>query len=483
MPRWPAQPVIYEINTAAWLHDLGIRYGRRMTLGAVPDEEIARLAALAFDGIWLMGVWERSAASRQVARTHAGLLEEYRKALPDFDLEDVIGSPYAVRRYAVDPLFGGDAELDGLRRRMGGFGLRLILDFVPNHFARDHAWTVEHPEYLVEGAAANLNASPETHFACGARVFAHGRDPYFAPWTDTVQIDYRSSGARDAMRGLLLEIAARCDGLRCDMAMLVTAPVFSRTWGGSFDAREEFWPRAIGTIKAAHPDFLMMAEVYWDLESELQAQGFDYAYDKRLYDRLRWSGAAEVREHLRADIPYQRKLARFLENHDEDRAAVAFGRERSMAAAAAGLTLPGLRLIHEGQMEGYTRRVPVQLRRRFPEFVDRALAAFYRRLLEILRTDVMRDGMWTLCECGEAAPGNSTHRTVIAHLWTNGGSGIFAAANLSEQPSQSNVPLRLPEGANVLDMFTGERRARGPGAHVFLDLPPNGYQVFAIDGL
>jgi hypothetical protein len=151
------------------------------------------------------------------------------------------------------------------------------------------------------------------------------------------------------------------------MAMLVLPDVFERTWG---IAAEPFWPEAIPRVRAQHPGSCFMAEVYWDLEWTLQQQGFDYTYDKRLYDRLRHEGARAVREHLQAGLDFQDRLARFLENHDEPRAAATFPPARHEAAAVVTYLAPGLRFVHQGQMEGRRVRVPVHLGRGPVEPVD-----------------------------------------------------------------------------------------------------------------
>ena len=140
------------------------------------------------------------------------------------------------------------------------------------------------------------------------------------------------------MIGELERIAGQCDGVRCDMAMLVLPEVFERTWG---IRAELFWPKATEAVRRKHPDFLFMAEVYWDMEWTMQQQGFDYAYDKRLYDRLREGHARPVREHFHAGLDYQNKLARFLENHDEPRAAATFSAEVHEAAAVITFLGPG----------------------------------------------------------------------------------------------------------------------------------------------
>ncbi|HET9386185.1 MAG TPA: alpha-amylase family glycosyl hydrolase [Gemmatimonadales bacterium] len=324
MSGWPDHPLLYEINTWPWLRELSAAIGQDITLADVPQSELERIGALGFDGVWLMGVWERSPRSREIASSVTGLVSEYQRALPDFTAADVVGSPYAIHRYEVDATFGGPEALAVLRERLRERGLRLILDFVPNHLAIDHGWVVEHPNRFVRAGADRLASEPQNYFTREIdgvpRIFAHGRDPHYNGWTDTVQLDYRTCETRGAMRELLAWTAEHCDGVRCDMAMLVIRDVFVGTWGGEFDPpNADFWSEAIATVKAKHPGFLVMGEVYWDLEYRLQQLGFDYTYDKRLYDRLVDADAESLRAHLRGGLEFQRRLTRFIENHDERR--------------------------------------------------------------------------------------------------------------------------------------------------------------------
>lgn len=493
MDSWPKYPTVYEINAWVWLHELSRAHGRPLTLGEVPPAELERLAGYGFDALWLMGVWERSPGARRISRTHPALLEEYRHTLPDYTEEDVVGSPYAIRGYRVAAALGGDEGLARLRARLRESGLRLVLDFVPNHMAIDHPWVSEHPERLVRGDAASLAREPRNYFRVGAgassRVFAHGRDPYFDGWPDTVQLDYRRAETREAMTGELLSIAAKCDGVRCDMAMLVTHEIFLRTWGGEFDPPgAEFWPAACDRVRAKHPGFLLMAEVYWELEHRLQQQGFDFAYDKRLYDRLLGDDAAGVRAHLRADLSYQGRLARFVENHDERRAQEAFGPARSPAAAALTLTLPGLRLLHEGQLEGRRVKLSVHLGRRPPEPADEGVLAHHRRLLAALARPVFHDGEWRQIEPREAWAGNPSHRHFVASLWALGAEFRLTATNLSPARAQCYLPLELPALAcrswllrDLLSEARYERDGDGllsPG--LYLDVPAYGHHLFEL---
>jgi glycosidase len=364
MAPWPNNPLIYEVNAWTWLHTLSQKHNQTVTLDCVPDTELDALKQWGFDAIWLMGVWERSAAGRKIAQELPALQEDYRRALPDFQPEDVAGSPYCIRRYEVVARLGDKAALAAFRQRLAERGLRLMLDFVPNHVAVDHPWLASNPEYFIQGTADDLTAQPDAFFrpAGSQHVIAHGRDPYFPAWTDTAQLNAFSPDLRARAVETLLDIAAQCDGVRCDMAMLVTNQVFARTWGerAGKPPDADYWRVVIPTICARNPDFLFVAEVYWDLEWELQQQGFNYTYDKRLYDRLVSDPARVIIPHLYADSGYQRHMIRFIENHDERRATMTLGPGRDLAAAALIATLPGATLIHEGQCAGHQIARPVR---------------------------------------------------------------------------------------------------------------------------
>jgi hypothetical protein len=490
MSNWPAYPTVYEINTWAWLHDLTQEASRPVTLGSVPQAELERLADYGFDALWLMGVWQRSPRGREIAQGLPHLQAEYRRALPDYTSEDVVGSPYAIYRYQVDPAIGGDEELVALREQLGQLGLRLILDFVPNHLAIDHDWVADHPDHLMQASPTELQDGTDNYFRAQGRVFAHGRDPNFPGWTDTVQLDYRQPHVRRAMTDVLLAVAGRCDGVRCDMAMLVMRDVFLRTWGGDFDPPEaEFWPGAIAEVKRSSPGFLMVAEAYWDLEFELQQMGFDYVYDKRLYDRLLEDDVTLVQEHLQlASLEYQTRLVRFVENHDEPRALAAFGPQRSQAAAVVTLTLPGMRLVHDGQMEGRRLKLPVQLGRRSVESSEPGMEAFYRQLLTALGHPIFHAGQWQLLEPERAWPGNPSHGDYVAHSWALGKARRLVVVNLASGWSQCYVRLDWPDLAGrtweLVDLLSEARYIRDGddllARGLYLDMPGYGTHLFQL---
>jgi hypothetical protein len=477
---------LYQINTRVWLTELSGELGRRATLDDIPDTELDRFAAMGFEWIWLLSVWETGSAGRQVSRTNAEWRREFKQTLEDLSEDDIGGSGFAITGYTVSQLLGGDAALSGFRDRLKARGIKLMLDFVPNHTGLDHPWVKSHPEYYISGTKADLEQAPQnyTRVQSTDRILAHGRDPYFPGWPDTLQLDYSNAATQEAMLGELLRISAQCDGVRCDMAMLVLPDVFERTWGRRSDP---FWSRAITQVRRNSAEFCFMAEVYWDLEWTLQQQGFNYAYDKRLYDRLREGHAHAAREHFHAGLDYQNKLSRFLENHDEPRAAATFDQKTHEAAAVITFLSPGLRFFHQGQFEGRKKRISPHLVRAPIEEVNGELKHFYDRLLSALRLDTLREGQWQLLECTPGWEGNPTSESFIVFAW-NGASEnrLLVTVNYAANQGQCYVPLPFKEFAGrsvgFNDLMSSARYLRAGNDVVskglYLDLPAWGYHVF-----
>jgi Alpha amylase, catalytic domain len=483
-------PALYQINTRVWLTELSRASGGRATLDDIPDAELDHLAALGFDWVWLLSVWQTGPAAQAISRAHAGWRREFADTLPDLTDDDVAGSGFAIRSYTVHRDLGGADALARLRQRLQQRGLKLMLDFVPNHMAPDHDWIDAHPDYFVLGSESDLVRSPFNYCRVQTRngplVLAHGRDPYFDGWPDTLQLNYGNPALQQAMIGELKRIAGQCDGVRCDMAMLVLPDVFERTWG---IRAEPFWPKATEAVRREHPKFRFMAEVYWDLEWTMLQQGFDYAYDKQMYDRLRDANARPVREHLHAELDYQEKLARFLENHDEPRAAATFEPGEHEAGAVITFLSPGMRFFHQGQFDGRRKRISPHLVRAPQEPVDASLQGFYETLMTVLRQPIFRDGTWNLVEIVPAWQGNWTSDCFIAWVWQrDGGERRLVVVNYAGHQSQCYV--RMPF-ANVIGKTVRLRDMMGPASFdrdgndivsrgLYLDLPPWGYHVFEL---
>jgi hypothetical protein len=470
-----------------------MRLGRPATLDDISDDELDAWKDRGFDWIWLLGVWTTGAAGREVSRSSVQWRQELQQALPDLSEADITGSCFAVVAYTVHEDFGGDAALARLRERMASRGLKLLLDFVPNHTALDHPWVGAHPEYYVQGSEDDLARAPQNYARLGIaaeeRILAHGRDPYFPGWPDTLQLDYGRPEVRLVMTGELLSVARRCDGIRCDMAMLLLPDVFESTWGLP---SAPFWPEAIQAVRREVPDCLFLAEVYWDREWTLLQQGFDFCYDKTLYDRLLAGRAKAVRDHFLADPAYQNGMARFLENHDEPRAASGFALEMHRAAGVLTYFTPGLRFFHEGQLEGARVKVPVHLGRRPREPVNREIQSYYAGLLRCLGDPVFREGEWQLLACVPAWEGNWTWENFIAGWWSSPvGTHRLVVVNYASHQGQCyaripylDLPGRLWRLEDVMGQAVFDRESeRLLSTGLYLDMPAWGYHVLSLDVL
>jgi hypothetical protein len=439
-----ANPLIYEINGRIWINNLNQKYGKRLDLDSLPDSELISFKEIHADYVWLMGLWQTGKLSVKVSQTHGAMQTVYQSTLPDFKMNDVSGSPYAIAGYQPAKIFGSIEALRNFRRRLNATGIKLILDFIPNHTGLDHPWLHSHPEYYMR--CSDAAGYYQEHYKKTRVKIAHGKDPYFPAWTDTLQLDYTNRQLRKQQINILLQLAQVCDGVRCDMAMLVTQKIIQQTWNRMLD--EEFWIGAIGTVKEKYPEFIFIAEVYWDMEWQLQQMGFDYTYDKRLYDRLSFAPVYEITNHLKADQGFQNKLIRFIENHDEPRAISHFGIQKSLAAATVIYTLPGMRFLHQGQTEGLRIKIPVQLNRMPPESENQKTRRYYKRLLEISSQKVFKSGNWRLELCHD--------QKLLSWTWRLNKTIRLVIINYSDQTAETNIALPVDYPLNSDIIFTDE---------------------------
>jgi len=443
LPR--PNPELYEINTAAWLFELSRKAGKTVYLGDVPSEEWDRLKSRGMDFVWLMGVWSRSPSGRKVSLNDSGFHRIFNSITPGWTPEDVIGSSYAISTHEPDPIVGTWDDIDHAREELHRRSMGLILDFIPNHTGIDHLWLTQHPEFYIQVSEPDYLKDKGAYFPVEYRgetlYIAHGRDPNFPSWSDTAQLNYFNASAREEMVHRIEKIARHCDGIRCDMAMLALNEIFQRVWGwtrkdaDSPPPAEEFWSQAMSQV----PNLVYIAEAYWDTEWALQHLGFDFVYDKRLYDRVKSGNPHEVYLHLTAGLDYQSKLVRFIENHDELRSITAFGRGKAKAAAVLFSTLPGMRLFFQGQTEGRQIHLPLQIRRSRPEAVDPDVKDFYNRLLSETNKDIFHYGTWQLKEV--VSQGDSTAVNIIAYFWQSGESARLVAVNLDQHSAKGRVSL------------------------------------------
>ena len=507
--RRTTHPLVFEINTRCWLRDLAARHSQAILLSNAPEAEFELWLRRGFTHIWLMGVWTTGPRSRDVFLSHPDTPPRFAAELEAAG--GVPGSPYAIAAYEVPAALGGEDGLRQFRERLHRRGLKLLLDFVPNHVGLDHPWLSERPEFFVQSPEAGSGTFLQ-QTRDGPRWIAHGKDPYFPPWADTAQLDFRSGATRAAVIDVLRSVAARCDGVRCDMAMLLLGDVFARNWEQlpcpAPTTALEFWSEAITAVR--RPDFLFLAEAYWDLEERLQSLGFDFTYDKRVTDFIIERRPRELQRHLlvKGDA-FVRRCAHFLENHDEPRIASRLSLEEHRAAALLTLGLPGMRLVHEGQLEGARLRAPIELARRVEEPVDPGIAAMYDRFLAALPATAVGFGRGHIvkpfpvpCGGGAALAGahhwltpadtrqeTDTHQDVVI-VWWLGQEPAFdlVAVNLSENVSTCwlEFPMaKLAEHEWEFRDFLGNERFTVAGAELrvglLLQLRPHAAHLFHVN--
>ncbi|OGO17290.1 MAG: hypothetical protein A2Z02_06120 [Chloroflexi bacterium RBG_16_48_7] len=450
-------PFLYEINSYTFLSKMAARYGRELTLPDIPDREWQDLADKGFNLVWLMGIWQRSALARRMAVSNTNLRQAYNFLMPGWTEKDIAGSPYAVYDYSLDSRLGKKEDLPRLKEKLNSMGLGLIVDFVPNHLALDHPWTLSKPGRFVEGTKKAIADHPEWFFRNENGVYlAYGRDPYFPPWIDTVQVNFFSHDLRKAFIDELLRIAEVSDGVRCDMAMLGLNDIFQWVWREIFLRRNEpateFWTEAITAVKARYPYFIFMAEVYWGLDHRLRGLGFDYTYDKVFYDRLRYDKPEKVQQYAFFEGEHLKNMVHFIENHDEERAITSFGKERSLAAATAIATVPGMRFFHTGQLEGYSRHIPVQMGREPDQPIDPDIVKYYAALLKACRSPVFRDGDWKPLEVRQSSRDNDSNRSLLCWCWKNGDKLKLVTINYCDFKSYGRIkpPISLEDKETVV---------------------------------
>jgi hypothetical protein len=486
-------PFLYELNTRIWLTRFN-KDNNKAKLADIPNEYWDNLIQKKFDYVWLMGIWSICESTIDKYCFEPGLIKSYDRSLKGWKREDIIGSPYAVDVYEINPGIGDLKSLLDLKSYLNKKGIKLILDFVPNHFGAASRIVKSNPDIFLSVDKHLFESDPHTFFQpveSEDKYFAHGRDPFFPAWQDTIQVNFFSEKAREYLTGILLELIKICDGVRCDMAMLSLNNVFKNTWGsvlsrfGYEKPQTEFWKEIIDKVKNVRSDFLFIGESYWDLESELHKLGFNYTYDKSFTDKLKSGGVQEIHDHLLAENEYQKKSVRFIENHDEARAITAFGKEKSKAAATIINTVPGMRFYHDGQFEGKKIKLPVQLGREPEEPIIKGIKDFYQKLFSITSVEIFKKGDWTLLEPSSAGEGNETFLNMLAWHWVLKDEKRLVVINYSAVVSTCSIKLDVngyPAEFELKDLMNDQiyTRAAEEVYHtgLFIELKPYQSHIF-----
>ena len=451
-------PKLLEINTRVWIK----KFSKEGRLSSIPQKQIDLWKELGYDFIWFMGIWNNNKNAVKEYCFEPELITNYNNSLKDWTKKDVIGSPYSIDKYEVNPLLGNFEDIINLKERLNKKGIKLILDFVSNHFSAKSSLIWSNKEIFLPADEFIFKNDPYTFYKSPANdneYIAHGRDPLFPPWKDTAQINFYSKEARKFLTDILLNLVDICDGVRCDMAMLPLNNVFYNTWIGvikkyGFERpKKEFWEEAISAVSKKRKDFIFIAETYWDLEWQLQKLGFDFTYDKRLTDRLVGGDVHSIKDHLRADIEYQKKSVRFLENHDEDRAVVKFGREKSVAAALAISTIPGMALFYDGQCDGKRVKLPLQLGREPEEKQDEKVKEVYKKIFSITKRKIFKEGNWQLLEPIAAGDKDNSFENLLAWKWNYINETIIVVINYHNFTSRCRVKFDLKGKTDSIVLF------------------------------
>lgn len=483
-------PHIYQLDTLTWLNQLSADTGKNIRLIDIKDHQWKSIRSAGFDLVWLMGIWERSEDSKLKALSQSWIRDYFGSCQTDFR-SAVQGSPYAVKSYNPDPRIATADELREVRTRINHLGLRLILDFVPNHTSTDHAWVQQYPDMYVHAGPENHSAKAFEGFLSGSYKIAFGKDPYFEPWTDTAQLDYRNAQTCSRMTEVLSEIARLCDGVRCDMAMLISPDVFRDTWEQvppeTAESKFDFWKHAVESVRRRRKDFVFIGEVYWGRQEEFYGYGFNYCYDKEFYDALKSQGSAELMQTVRSMSKSRRNNGlRFTENHDEERSVSVFGKDKAFAAAATVWTLPGMRFLQDGQKQGCDLRKPVQIAVQKPYKTDDRLKTKYEILLKFADEDVMHEGIFRILKAQSCDEKNPVPDGFLAWSWELHGKIRIAVINFSAQTVAGRLPMKIKTSyttIEILDLIDGSLYKRdadqltSPG--LFIQLNPWQVHLFS----
>ncbi|KAH3756646.1 alpha amylase, catalytic subfamily protein [Pelomyxa schiedti] len=462
MPRAsdPSMPMMYEISTRPWLYELSGKYGRTIsTLRDIPLAELQAIQSQHVNYVWFMGIWHLGAYGLNHDRTDPSLLAQYAVVLPDYTTADIIGSPYAVTNYTVNPELGTTSDVAWLRTQLNNLGMKLILDFVPNHSACDSPWITTNINYYIQAPKGSGPPYDSSKYLTNGVAF--GNCPgSTTPWTDTAQLNYWNQDTRSLMLQQLQQIGNMADGIRCDMAYIVLNDLFYETWSTQLNSwgwsrpSTEFWADAISQVKKNFPKIIFLAEVYGDSQYTLQSEGFDFTYDKELLDRLKANNLDYVRSWITGNTAsFFAHSAQFIENHDEDRAVAVFGSTtKADAAAMVVMTLPGMRFYFQDQWLGYKNKLDVHLRRATSESAISSVTSMYTTLNSIISDVSFTSGTWNYCTVSNSGDSwrlmawrwnyaNSSKRLVVVNFSDASGSGYIVIPDVVSDTGSDTVTI------------------------------------------
>ncbi|MCD6402220.1 MAG: alpha-amylase, partial [Anaerolineales bacterium] len=400
--EWMPKLVLIAKNTYVWLDQLSKHYQRSIhRLDQIPDEALDQLAEWGFTGLWLIGLWERSSASKKIKQFCGN--------------QDAVSSAYSLYDYVIAEDLGGEEAYQQLRSKAWKRGIRLAADMVPNHVGIYSKWIIEHPDWFIYTNycpfpaytfnGANLSEDPrveikiEDHYydkKDAAVVFKrtdlwtgdtkfiyHGNDGTSMPWNDTAQLNYLNPQVREAVIQTILHVARKFPIIRFDAAMTLTKKHYQRLWfpepgsGGDIPSRSEFgmtkeqfdkamphefWREVVDRVAAEIPDTLLLAEAFWLMEGYfVRTLGMHRVYNSAFMNMLRDEKNAEYRQLIKNTLEFDpqilKRYVNFMNNPDEETAVAQFGKDdKYFGICTLLVTLPGLPMFGHGQIEGLTEK-------------------------------------------------------------------------------------------------------------------------------
>jgi len=423
---WMPNVVLMAKSTYVWLEQLSKKYLRHIhRLDQIPDEELRILADRGVTGLWLIGLWERSIASRTIKRLRGH--------------HDAVASAYSLKSYDIAEDLGGWLAYDNLKHRAAAAGLRLASDMVPNHMGIDSPWVIEHPDWFIHrwespfpaysfnGPDLSTDSRVEIkiddhyydqsdaavafrlrHYASGeTRYVYHGNDGTTFAWNDTAQLDYSKAYVREHIIQTILHVARLFPIIRFDAAMVLAKRHVQRLWfplpgaGGSIPSRaenamsqdefnalmpHEFWREVVDRVAAEVPGTLLLAEAFWLLEGYfVRTLGMHRVYNSAFMNMLRDEENAKYRSYLKKTVEFDpdilKRYVNFMSNPDERTAIDQFGTgDKYFGVCTLLATLPGLPMFGHGQIEGYTERYGMEFKQaRMDEWPNEGLVARHQR--------------------------------------------------------------------------------------------------------
>ena len=430
-------PYIYQINIRPWLYELSKKYDRNISkLVEIPLEEFDILEQNGVDIVWMMGIWKLGEYGLEFDKNGS-----YDGVLSDWTPEDVIGSPFAITEYVCNPELGTDDDITWLKRQLNSRGMKLMLDFLPNHSAADCP-RVDTDRYMYIRAPGGM--TDETRY--NEKGIAYGSDINHFAWKDVVQFNIWQDKTIEVLTDDLKRIMKLADAVICEVAYLVLNKVFEDAWYPELLAfnytkpEREFWSYAIEEAKKVNEEGLFLAQTYYgQYIPDLLEVGFDYVHDKPLLDKLimkRDDVVDYIKDKTSNDWDH---VCHFVENHDEQR--IVFHTEgnyhKAMAAGTIAATIGGMISVNHGQWEGKRNKLDVHLRRANEEEDNIEVKRYYEKLNQILLEPAFRSSNYYYVEhmTGER------RKDFIAYTKEEGNNHYLVVVNYSDKKGCANVPI------------------------------------------